>query len=164
LLHKRNLTRPLDRLVAELTRERVALLGMGQSPASKKGKVRRALAAETEHRSIIAPHTHSSISISMTSRVSGYLQVSSSDVLSFSLRAQIGPTSQQRRMWLFLRGLTIFFLCTLLHGSGSRSFVSAVRRTSVVFIGGITITNCTTCICSGTSPWSGIKVSAISRK
>lgn len=54
-----------------------------------------------------------------------YLQVSS-EVLSFSLSAQMGPTWQQRRLWIFLRGLTIFFLCTLLHGSESSGFISAV--------------------------------------
>jgi hypothetical protein len=38
----------------------------------------------------------------------------------------MGPTWQQRRLWIFLRGLTIFFLCTLLHGSESSGFISAV--------------------------------------
>jgi hypothetical protein len=50
----------------------------------------------------------------------------SSEVLGLSVSAHLGPTWHQKRLWYFLRGLTIIFLCTLLHGTGSRNFIRAV--------------------------------------
>lgn len=51
-----------------------------------------------------------------------------SEVLSASMSAQLGPTWRQQRVWLFLRGLTIVFLCCLLHGSESSGFITAVSH------------------------------------
>lgn len=61
-------------------------------------------------------------------------QVSSE--VSTSLSARLGPTWQQQRLWLFLRGLTIVFLCSLLHGSNSSSFINAVRLQPLASSGG----------------------------
>jgi hypothetical protein len=56
-----------------------------------------------------------------------------SEVLTFSISSQLGPTWQQQRLWLFLRGLTIVFLCSLLHGSETSSFITAVRLQPMPF-------------------------------
>lgn len=45
-----------------------------------------------------------------------------------SLEATLGPTWRQRQLYLFLRILTILFLCTLLHGQRDKGFITAVSE------------------------------------
>lgn len=45
-----------------------------------------------------------------------------------SLEATLGPTWRQRQLYLFLRVLTILFLCTLLHGQSDQGFITAVSE------------------------------------
>lgn len=42
------------------------------------------------------------------------------------MSAQIGPSWQQKRPFIFLQGLTILFICTLLHGRHGKSFFQKV--------------------------------------
>lgn len=73
-----------------------------------------------------SPHTDINV-MPTISNSHGRGQVTS-EALSMSLEATLGPTRRQRQLYLFLRVLTILFLCTLLHGQSDQGFITAVSE------------------------------------